>query len=42
MLLFIAGDILLGAGVYAVTGTTARTVGGIVWLPFLLASSSRP
>ena len=41
LLLFIVGDIL-GAGVYAVTGTMARTVGGIVWLPFLLASSSRP
>ncbi|MET1089549.1 MAG: APC family permease [Arthrobacter sp.] len=36
LLLFIVGDIL-GAGVYAVTGTMAGTVGGIVWLPFLLA-----
>ena len=35
LLLFIVGDIL-GAGVY-VTGTMAGTVGGIVWLPFLLA-----
>ena len=36
LLLFIVGDIL-GAGVYAVTGTMAGRVGGIVWLPFLLA-----
>lgn len=36
LLLFIVGDIL-GAGVYAVTGTMAGTVGGLVWLPFLLA-----
>jgi amino acid transporter len=36
LLLFIVGDIL-GAGVYAVTGTMAGQVGGIVWLPFLLA-----
>ncbi|AWB92169.1 APC family permease [Aeromicrobium chenweiae] len=36
LLLFIVGDIL-GAGVYAVTGEMAGNVGGIVWLPFLLA-----
>ena len=36
LLLFIVGDIL-GAGVYAVTGQMAGTVGGIVWLPFLTA-----
>jgi APA family basic amino acid/polyamine antiporter len=36
LLLFIVGDIL-GAGVYAVTGTMAGYVGGILWLPFLLA-----
>jgi amino acid transporter len=36
LLLFIVGDIL-GAGVYAVTGTVAGTVGGIAWLPFLVA-----
>ena len=36
LLLFIVGDIL-GAGVYAVTGTMAGYVGGVVWLPFLLA-----
>ena len=36
LLLFIIGDIL-GAGVYAVTGQMAAGVGGIVWLPFLLA-----
>jgi amino acid transporter len=36
LLLFIVGDIL-GAGVYAVTGSMAAVVGGIVWLPFLVA-----
>jgi basic amino acid/polyamine antiporter, APA family len=36
LLLFIIGDIL-GAGVYAVTGQMAGIVGGLVWLPFLLA-----
>ncbi|MEZ0581014.1 APC family permease [Nocardioides sp. MH1] len=36
LLLFIVGDIL-GAGVYAVTGKLAGQVGGIAWLPFLLA-----
>src|SRR5688572_3284775 len=36
LLLFIIGDIL-GAGVYAVTGSMAGVVGGIVWLPFLVA-----
>ena len=36
LLLFIVGDIL-GAGIYAVTGPMAGTVGGLVWLPFLLA-----
>ncbi|MFT4189187.1 MAG: APC family permease [Aeromicrobium sp.] len=36
LLLFIVGDIL-GAGVYAVTGQMGGKVGGLVWLPFLLA-----
>ncbi|SDR78971.1 Amino acid transporter [Friedmanniella luteola] len=36
LLLFIIGDIL-GTGIYAVTGTVAKEVGGVVWLPFLLA-----
>ena len=36
LLLFIVGDIL-GAGVYAVTGQMAGIVGGIVWLPFVIA-----
>ncbi len=36
LLLFIVGDIL-GAGVYAVTGKLAGEVGGIAWLPFLVA-----
>src|SRR6186997_342276 len=36
LLLFIVGDIL-GAGIYAVTGEMALEVGGIVWVPFLLA-----
>lgn len=36
LLLFIVGDIL-GTGIYALTGTVAKEVGGAVWLPFLLA-----
>jgi basic amino acid/polyamine antiporter, APA family len=36
LLLFIVGDIL-GAGVYAVTGDVAAQVGGLAWLPFLVA-----
>lgn len=36
LLLFIIGDIL-GTGIYALTGTVAKEVGGMVWLPFLLA-----
>ncbi len=36
LLLFILGDIL-GAGIYAVTGEMALEVGGIVWVPFLVA-----
>ena len=36
LLLFIVGDIL-GAGIYAVTGEMALEVGGVVWLPFLVA-----
>ncbi len=36
LLLFIVGDIL-GAGVYAVTGKIAGEVGGMAWLPFLVA-----
>jgi len=36
LLLFIVGDIL-GAGIYAVTGRLAGEVGGIAWLPFLIA-----
>ncbi len=36
LLLFIVGDIL-GAGVYAVTGDMAGEVGGIAWLPFMIA-----
>src|SRR5688572_30285832 len=36
LLLFIVGDIL-GAGVYAVTGEMALEVGGVVWLPFVVA-----
>ena len=38
LLLFIVGDIL-GAGVYAVTGDIAAQVGGMAWLPFLIAFS---
>ena len=36
LLLFIVGDIL-GTGIYAVTGNVAKQVGGVVWLPFLVA-----
>jgi amino acid transporter len=36
LLLFIVGDIL-GAGIYAVTGDIAGEVGGMAWLPFLVA-----
>ena len=38
LLLFIVGDIL-GAGIYAVTGDIAGEVGGMAWLPFLVAFS---
>ncbi|KGM33518.1 APC family permease [Inquilinus limosus] len=36
LLLFIVGDIL-GTGIYALTGKVAQQVGGVVWLPFLVA-----
>lgn len=36
LLLFIVGDIL-GTGIYALTGRVAAEVGGMVWLPFLIA-----
>ncbi len=36
LLLFIVGDIL-GAGVYAVTGDLVKQVGGVAWLPFVVA-----
>jgi len=36
LLLFIIGD-LLGTGIYALTGEVAGHVGGMVWLPFLVA-----
>ena len=36
LLLFIIGDIL-GTGIYALTGVVAKEVGGVVWLPFLIA-----
>lgn len=36
LLLFIVGDIL-GTGIYALTGQVASQVGGVVWLPFLVA-----
>ena len=41
LLLFIVGDIL-GAGVYAVTGDMAGIVGGIVWVPFVVAFVAAP
>lgn len=36
LILFIIGDII-GAGIFAVTGTIAGEVGGLAWLPFLIA-----
>lgn len=36
LLLFIMGDVL-GTGIYALTGTIAKQVGGAVWLPFLIS-----
>ncbi|MBN1094467.1 APC family permease [Blastococcus sp. TML/M2B] len=36
LLLFIIGDVL-GTGIYALTGQVAAEVGGVVWLPFLVA-----
>ena len=36
LLLFIVGDIL-GTGIYALTGQVANFVGGVVWLPFVVA-----
>src|ERR687890_2585274 len=36
LLLFIVGDIL-GTGIYALTGQVAKQVGGVVWLPFVIA-----
>jgi APA family basic amino acid/polyamine antiporter len=36
LLLFIVGDIL-GTGIYALSGQVAKQVGGVVWLPFLMA-----
>jgi amino acid transporter len=36
LLLFIVGDVL-GTGIYALTGAVAAEVGGVVWLPFLVA-----
>ncbi|MGY1807584.1 APC family permease [Blastococcus sp. SYSU D00669] len=36
LLLFVVGDVL-GTGIYALTGTVAAEVGGVVWLPFLIA-----
>ncbi|SDQ32143.1 APC family permease [Thermostaphylospora chromogena] len=36
LLLFVVGDIL-GAGIYALVGKVAGHVGGMIWLPFLIA-----
>lgn len=36
LLLFIIGDIV-GAGIFAITGSVAGQVGGVAWLPFLVA-----
>ncbi|MGZ9044396.1 MAG: APC family permease [Telluria sp.] len=36
LMLFVVGDIL-GTGIYALTGQVAKQVGGVVWLPFVVA-----
>lgn len=36
LLLFIVGDVL-GTGIYALTGQVAAEVGGVAWLPFVVA-----
>ncbi|GGO69767.1 APC family permease [Nocardioides deserti] len=36
LLFFIVGDII-GAGIFAITGDVASEVGGVAWLPFLVA-----
>ncbi len=36
LLFFVIGDIL-GTGIYALTGSVAKVIGGALWLPFLLA-----
>ncbi len=36
LLFFIVGDII-GAGIFAITGDVAAEVGGVAWLPFLVA-----
>ena len=36
LLFFVVGDII-GAGVFAITGDVAAQVGGVAWLPFLVA-----
>ena len=36
LLFFVVGDII-GAGVFAITGDVAAEVGGVAWLPFLVA-----
>jgi amino acid transporter len=36
LLLFIIGDIV-GAGIFAITGSVAGQVGGVAWLPFVVA-----
>jgi APA family basic amino acid/polyamine antiporter len=41
LLLFIVGDIL-GTGIYALTGQVAKQVGGVVWMPFVVAFAVAP
>jgi amino acid transporter len=36
LLFFVIGDIL-GTGIYALTGSVAKVIGGALWVPFLLA-----
>jgi APA family basic amino acid/polyamine antiporter len=40
LLFFVVGDII-GAGVFAITGDVAAQVGGVAWLPFLVAFAGR-
>ncbi len=40
LLLFVVGDVV-GGGIYTLVGEIGAEVGGVVWLPMLLALASR-